>query len=189
MSRATRGKKNLDHPYSIHRERRTRTKLSLALHLANLAIIPFSWFLLTSKNWSRKYQWLAQYGSGLMMRMPCYMTVLRAQNGICSGIHPMALRSIPPQPPASSIQCIWKVFRPLDFFHILLRYSLNLKLIELHFFLINLEALVAAKSASTKHWAKGLNLEIWHLHTFLFYFLHLQIFLACFCFVIMGYCV
>ena len=29
------------------------------------------------------------------------------------------------------IQCIWKVFRPLDFFHILVCYSLILNLIQL----------------------------------------------------------
>ena len=32
------------------------------------------------------------------------------------------------------IQCLRKVFRPLDFIHILLRYSLILKLIKLYFF-------------------------------------------------------
>ena len=39
--------KTLDHLYFIHRE---HTKLPLALHLANLTIIIFSWFLLTIKN-------------------------------------------------------------------------------------------------------------------------------------------
>ena len=36
------------------------------------------------------------------------------------------------------IQCIWKVFRPLDFFHILLCYSLILKWMNLFFSLINI---------------------------------------------------
>ena len=89
-----------NHLSSTHR---SVTKLSLALHLANLTIILSSWFLLTSKTLSRKYQWLAQYRSSQMTRMLCYRTVLLAQTGICSGIHPMALRSIPPPSPASSI--------------------------------------------------------------------------------------
>ena len=41
--------------------------------------------------------------SGQMMQMLSYKTVLLAQTGIRSGIHPMALRSIPPQSSASSI--------------------------------------------------------------------------------------
>ena len=40
-----------------------------------------------------------------------------------------------------SIQCIRKVFRPLDFFHILLRYSLILKYIQLLFFLVYLHTI------------------------------------------------
>ena len=38
-----------------------------------------------------------------MKRMLSYRTLLLAQTAICSGIHPMALRSIPPQSLASSI--------------------------------------------------------------------------------------
>ena len=69
------------------------TNLSLTLHLENLTIIISSWFLLTCKNLSKTYQWLAHYRSGQMTRMLCYMTVLLAQTEICFGIHPMALRS------------------------------------------------------------------------------------------------
>uniref|UniRef100_A0A8C7DUJ1 Guanylate cyclase n=1 Tax=Oncorhynchus kisutch TaxID=8019 RepID=A0A8C7DUJ1_ONCKI len=47
----------------------------------------------------------------------------------------------PINPNGNGIQCIWKVFRPLDFFHILLRYSLILKLIKLVFSLINLHTI------------------------------------------------
>ena len=45
---------------------------------------------------------VTQYGSGQMTRTLRYRTVLLAQTGICSGIHPMGLRSIPPQSLASS---------------------------------------------------------------------------------------
>jgi hypothetical protein len=37
-----------------------------------------------------------------------------------------------------TVQCIRKVFRPLDFFHILLRYSFILKWIQLFIFLLHL---------------------------------------------------
>ena len=41
-----------------------------------------------------------------MTRMLSYRTVLLAQTRICFGIHPIALRTIPPESPASSILCI-----------------------------------------------------------------------------------
>ena len=40
---------------------------------------------------------------------------------------------LPTSPPQVRIQCIRKLFRPLHFFHILLRYSLILKLIKSFF--------------------------------------------------------
>ena len=40
-----------------------------------------------------------------------------------------------------NVQCLRKVFRPLDVFHILLHYSLTLKWIKLMFFLINLHSI------------------------------------------------
>ena len=48
-------------------------------------------------------QKLTQYGSGQMTRMLHYRTVLLALTGICSGIHPMALRKTPRQSLAASI--------------------------------------------------------------------------------------
>uniref|UniRef100_A0A8C8CRM9 Guanylate cyclase n=1 Tax=Oncorhynchus tshawytscha TaxID=74940 RepID=A0A8C8CRM9_ONCTS len=47
----------------------------------------------------------------------------------------------PINPNGNGIHCIWKVFSPLDFFHILLRYSLILKWIKLFFSLINLHTI------------------------------------------------
>ena len=44
-----------------------------------------------------------------MTRMLRLRTVLLAKNGICSGIHPMALRSITPQSPASSISASTRI--------------------------------------------------------------------------------
>ena len=60
---ATRGKITLDHLYSILQfvfEEVLHTKLSLTLHLVNLTINLSSWFMLTSKNETRKHQWRDQ---------------------------------------------------------------------------------------------------------------------------------
>jgi hypothetical protein len=43
-----------------------------------------------------------------------YRTILLAQTGICSGIHPMALKSLPPQSPASSISASTMSFKERD---------------------------------------------------------------------------
>ena len=48
------------------------------------------------------------------------------------------------------IQSIWKVFRPLDFFHILLHYSLIFKLIKLFFSPINLNTIAHNEKAKKK---------------------------------------
>ena len=80
-----------------------QTKLSPAILSANLTTFLSSWFLLTIKYFSRKYQWLALLGSGEMTRMLHLRTVLLAQTGICSGILPMTLRSTPHQSLPSSI--------------------------------------------------------------------------------------
>ena len=65
---------------------------------------------------------------------------------------------------SDSIQCLRKVFRPLDFFHIMLRYRLILKLIKLFFPHINLHTLPHNDKAKT-----GFEIqpsEILHLHKF-----------------------
>ena len=98
---ATKGrKKTLDHHYSTHRD------AYKALPGPPFGKSDHNYILLIpayKQKQSRKYQWLAQYGSGQMTQMLCYRTVLLAQTGICSGIHSMALRSIPSQSSALSI--------------------------------------------------------------------------------------
>jgi hypothetical protein len=49
-----------------------------------------------------------------MMQMLRYRTVLLAQSGICSWIHPLALSSIPPQSLASSISASTTSFVPTE---------------------------------------------------------------------------
>uniref|UniRef100_A0A8C7CTQ0 Voltage-gated delayed rectifier potassium channel KCNH4 n=1 Tax=Oncorhynchus kisutch TaxID=8019 RepID=A0A8C7CTQ0_ONCKI len=60
----------------------------------------------TNKNSNRKYKGRAQYGSGPMKWMLNYRTGSLALTGICSAIHPMALRSSPHQSPASLLSAL-----------------------------------------------------------------------------------
>jgi hypothetical protein len=50
-----------------------------------------------------------------------------------------------------TIQCLQKVFTPLDFFHILLCYTLNLKCIKLRFVVTGLQTVFIYKLVTLSH--------------------------------------
>jgi hypothetical protein len=86
------GEKKLCTTFTPHKG--THTKLSLALHLANLTIFYPPDSCLQATNYSSD---LINKKNGQMKQMLCYRTVLLAQTGICSGIPLMALKSTPHQ--------------------------------------------------------------------------------------------
>ena len=90
---ATRGKKTLDHLYSTHRDAYKalpRTPFGKSDHNSILLIPAY-------KHKLKQEVPVTGTVSGQMTRMLRYRTVLLAQTGICSRIHPMALRNTPPQ--------------------------------------------------------------------------------------------
>jgi hypothetical protein len=93
------GKKTLDHLSSTHRDAYKTLPHPLFAKSDQNSILMIPAYKIKLKQEVP----MTRSISGQMTSMLRYRTVLLAETGICYGIHPMALRTIPPQPPALAI--------------------------------------------------------------------------------------